>query len=295
MSEKERYATIGTWVEVFKSEGLNISHGGIRKRLSKLEVIGLTARDKTGRLLKNCFFSESVVRQLLTDLFQVGVPVVAENGFFENEGERYSSVKGLSCTLKISENLVKKGIKSGLVRSITVRASGRIRTFYSEADIAEALGAIMQLPQADDDGFIEKDGKRYAAVKTLERLFKVSHPTIKRGVESTNCPSLTGVGKGRRSKIYYLISSLRTYFSERTDDLPQADDEGYIYRNGQRYGTAKSLARILGVSDPTIRKQARVHALPSFRGIEKRGHVVDFYSELDLQRLCADLIAKHKK
>jgi len=65
MTDKERYATIGTWVDV---EGAEISDNAIRIRMKEAEVVGETARLKTGCVLRHGFYLESKVRGLCRDL-----------------------------------------------------------------------------------------------------------------------------------------------------------------------------------------------------------------------------------
>ena len=52
-----RYATVDNWARYFEeTEGVQITGDTIRDRLKKVEKIGLTARNKIGKLLKNAFY-----------------------------------------------------------------------------------------------------------------------------------------------------------------------------------------------------------------------------------------------
>lgn len=68
MGEKERYGTIGTWVEVFRGEGIILQRNSIYSRLSNLSVVGITGRTQDGRLFRKGFFSEADVRNACADI-----------------------------------------------------------------------------------------------------------------------------------------------------------------------------------------------------------------------------------
>ena len=77
-----RYATINNWAKYFKEEGININGDSIRWRLKGAEVIGITARDATGKVLKNAFYSEPDVRSACAEILNSDLHQADENGFF---------------------------------------------------------------------------------------------------------------------------------------------------------------------------------------------------------------------
>jgi hypothetical protein len=64
-----RYSTPDNWAKFLKdTESVDISGDTIRHRLKTTEKIGITGRNKVGRILKGSFYSESDIREVLADL-----------------------------------------------------------------------------------------------------------------------------------------------------------------------------------------------------------------------------------
>jgi len=69
MSEKERYATIGTWAKVFEKEtGEAIVDDTVRSRMRAAGIVGIQGITKEGLHLPHGFYAESDVRQACKDL-----------------------------------------------------------------------------------------------------------------------------------------------------------------------------------------------------------------------------------
>lgn len=68
MSEKERYATIGTWERVFREEGVSAGRVAMARRIEGVGLIGKTARNRAGQVIREGYYAESDVRQACFDL-----------------------------------------------------------------------------------------------------------------------------------------------------------------------------------------------------------------------------------
>lgn len=73
MTDKERYASIGTWIKVFQERGVSMHEQTLRKRLRKAGVVGETVRNQVGMVLREGFFAESDVRRVCCDLLKAPV------------------------------------------------------------------------------------------------------------------------------------------------------------------------------------------------------------------------------
>jgi len=294
MTEKERYATIGTWVEYFKSEErIRLSERTIRVRLMAAKIVGLTGRGKTGKVHQNAYFAESDVRRLCEDLLQ-DLPQADEEGLLIFQGVNHGTRESLSRHLGIAERTVKLRITENTPFIHAKDSCGRIRTFYPEAEIHELCQDLLEnLPQANDDGVIELEGEVYGTVCSLSRRLAFSEEAIRSGI-TENTPSIKGKTSIGKIRPFYLESAIRDLFSDRLEDFPQANEKGLIEFDGEVYGTKRSLARLFGISERTVRLRITENT-PFIRGKTRTGTIRFFYPESDIRKLCADLIAKQSK
>ena len=101
--EKERYATTGTWAEVFQKEGHVISAQTIRRRLTAADVLGVHGRDRRNRCRRNGFFSETDTRRACADLMNFSLPIADSEGFIYRDGQRYATINVWVKVLNVSE------------------------------------------------------------------------------------------------------------------------------------------------------------------------------------------------
>ena len=290
MSEKERYATIGTWERVFREEGVSISHLTIRIRLKFAAVTGTTARNQRGQILRNGFYAESDVRQACLDLLK-DLPQADAEGLLSHEGRRSGTIRSLARLLGVSDSTIASRLKSSSLRPLEGKdAVGRLCDFYAEDDVRTLCHDFLNLPQADAEGLLLYEGLRYGTVKSLARLLGISAPTIARRLKFSSLRPLEGKGPMGRLCDFYAEDDVRKLCHDLLKDLPQADAEGLLSHEGRRYGTINSLAPLLEVSDRTIASRLKSSSLRPLEGKDAVGRLCDFYAEDDVRTLCHDFL-----
>jgi hypothetical protein len=296
MTDKERYATIGTWVEVFREEGVNISETTIRDRLRKANIVGKTARSKIGRVLQYGFYSESDIRGLLMELLQ-DLPQTGENGTFEKDGEIYGAIRTLAKLIGLSERAVQLRIQGSHISLTEGRCrSGWVCNFYTLSEVRNLCADLLQpLPQANEDGTFKNDGQTYITIEGASRVLGISTPTIRSRLSKNPLKSIRGKDSMSRIFDFYSLSELRNLCADLLEDLPQAGKGGTFEKDGHIYGPRRILAKLLGVWPNAIRNRLHRNPLRSIRGKDPGGRVFDFYSVSEVRKLCADLIAKKSK
>jgi hypothetical protein len=213
-----------------------------------------------------------------------------ESGFFEADGERWGTVVALTRALGVSQLPIKARIST--CRNREGKApGGQPSTFYALSDVRTACADLLEeLPQAGADGTFEADGEVWGSVLALSGILNISGPTLTGRLGS--CRSRDGKNiNGRRFK-FYALSDIRTACADLLEDLPQAGTNGTFRAGGMTWGTIKSLARLLALSESTVMRR-----IASFHGRDGKlagGQKATFYALSDVRTACADLLKKKK-
>lgn len=163
--------------------------------------------------------------------------------------------------------------------------------FYSESTVRKLCADVLQiLPQADENGLIEKDGEIWGTIKSLARLLGVSASSILSRIRKSSPKSIRGKGGRGQLRDFYSLSAVQRLCADLLQDFPQADENGFFEKDGENWGTVESLSRLLGVSTPSIKSRIRKSSPKPIRGKDKMRRVHDFYRLSAIRRLCADLL-----
>jgi len=287
-----RYSTIENWARYFQeTEGVRISDVTIRNKLREAGIIGITGKNKVGRVLRNAFYSETDVRSTCADLLQ-SLPKADEYGFFEKDDRRYGTIKAWSKSLGISTTTITRRIKTQNPKSVKGKNNnGNVYAFFSEADIRGLCADLLEdIPQADENGFFEKDGQRYGTIISLSSTLGISAHAITKRIKIHNLQSIKGKMKGGQIYDFFPESSIREICEDLLQSLPEAEESGFFTQDGQRYGTIISLSSTLGISAHAITKRIKIHNLQSIKGKTKGGQINDFYSESEMRKICSDIL-----
>lgn len=170
----ERCATIKTW-----SHELNISESSIRKRLNG--VIGISGKPIRGRFCPNGFFPEKTVREKCKDLLE-DLPRT-EDGFLIIETVKYGTSSAWGEKLSLSPETIRKKMKD--VTSLIGKApDGHRCILYSEKDVREKCGYLLETIQAAQNGFIVLNNERFAPTRVWYRELKIGYRALSRRVEA---------------------------------------------------------------------------------------------------------------
>lgn len=191
-----RYASVRTWARV-----LNISLKGLAGRLQNVE--GKTVINASGRLVKNGFYSEPIIRSAYANLVS-SIPSADKNGIVLVNGEQYATLKNLSQILNISFPALKKRLQSDQ-EVLGKDSGGRMGAFYSKKRAGEVCADLLNCPKGNADGFLflEKNGevKRYAGIETWAKYMSVSKSTLVRRLQAISFMWARDKS-GRRAKFY---------------------------------------------------------------------------------------------
>ena len=292
MREKERYANAGTWEAYFsEEEGIEISAATIQKKLEAAGVVGITARNMSGRLLIKRFFSESDVRRECRDLL-VPLPQADEANLIHLEGEIYTTIGHFSSEFGVASMLIEKKIEEHSIGSIRGKTfAGRIRTFYPQSQIQLALKDYLALPRADENGFIELDGQRYGTLARLRQLLNLSESAILDRLKGRTATSVQGRSFKGRVRNFYSESELREICQDiLSDHYPQANDDGVIIYHGRMYLNMSGLGDRLGISTYSIGIRIGKSKPAAIQGRDRARRLAVYYSESDVREICQDLL-----
>ena len=125
------------------------------------------------------FYSESDVRSACIDILE-DLPQVSKDRFFMLDEEKYGTLSYWSGVFSLHPNTIKSKLNKASKQGIKGKLKGgQMHIFYSESDVRSACAEFMEeLPQADEDGFFEKDNDKWGTVKTWERHLEISYSTI---------------------------------------------------------------------------------------------------------------------
>jgi len=287
-----RYATVNSWVGHLKrEEGIGISNKNIFKRLKKAKVIGVSAKDGSGRLLNNQYYSELDVRNACSDILTA--PRVDGTGCYIKNDIRYASITFWSKKLQISPESIKRRLKKSKCLSIRVWTATLKADMYSESDIYNVCSDLLDadIPQADDEGFFEIEGIKYGTFASWARELSVSGMCLKERILKINPKSVQG--KDKQGKLWDFYSEVDIRIScpfLLKDDLPQADEDGYYLRDGEKYGPTSIWSEDLQIGDSTIKKFLDKFGFQPEKGRNRRGALSNYYPESAIRSACSHLM-----
>ena len=296
MTEKERYATIGTWAECFNAEeGVSISEQSIGRRLANANVIGETARNRAGVILRNAYYSESDVRRSCVDL--LGVTLQAnKDGIIIVEGEQYGNLSSFSRFFELHPTTLKTELAKASAPTVEAKdVSGKIGCFYHVESLKALFEDILVLPKADEDGLIYVDGEIYGAIESMARYLDINPVLVGRRVRKASLQSIRGRGMKGHAILFYPESKIRELCQDRLEDLPQCGEDSVLEIEGEAHRTLANIAKLIGSHPSTVKKRIEENKIPVVRGKTWRNRILPFYRVSVVREHCADLIAKKSK
>ena len=291
MTDKERFATTGTWARVLREEGTEINSSTIRNRLSIAGIIGETACNQLHQVVKFGYFAESDVRKYCKDLL-LNLPRTDENGLIEIDGEKYGGINDLARLLGISKTVIKSRVRKSTLKPIRGKSRrGKLCDLYSCSGVRGLCEETLQdLPQADESGLIEVGGESYRTIGSFVVPLGISFPSIQSRIEKSFLKPIRGKSKNGSINDFYLVSEVTKLCEDLVQDFPQADENGFLEMGGETYGTVGSLADLLGINSSTVQSKIQKNSLKPIRSKIQNGRPCDLFSLSDVRRICEDLI-----
>jgi hypothetical protein len=197
--------------------------------------------------------------------------------------------------VKIDDLTIQRRLARLKKMAVAARAQiGRIMygSFYLEKDVREACADLLApLPIANRSGFVQINGVCHGTANSLARLLGVGESTIPRRLQGSKVIPVSGRAADGNVRDFYPEPQIRELCADLLGQLQVADKVGFIEVAGVRYGTARALARSLGVGGPTVEARILKGGIGSVQGKDSLSRIQNFYSEPQIRELCADLLA----
>lgn len=288
-----RYGSIRTW-----AKDRCIPAPVLRERL---QGKGIAGRDARGKLWESGFYSEDAVDEICAALpsllYLGGLPMADNAGFFiltgvQGQEERYGTKLAWSVALDVSDGTINHYLRGsvgidGRNRGNLVEKGG----FYPESLLRQKCPALFEknLPQADATGFFllaSSDGveERYGTKQRWSKELGVSDVSIAHHVQGFD--GIIGRNSQGQATPFYAESLLRQRCPQFFEKLPCADEKGFIFQDGVRYGTIFAWMNDLELGQKYMMRI--VKDLEGISGRTRRGKVAvnGFFPEPTVRDAC---------
>jgi hypothetical protein len=283
-----RYGSCFLW-----SKTLGIGNNTMDYRLKKLGEIYMLVKVAGGHVLK-CY-AENDVRRACADLL-VSEPSLNRDGFVRIKNVTYGLTSACARKLELSWSLVKRRVEDAGIESISAKsANGRISNVYPYNEVLRACSDLLGCPEADSDGFFEKDENVYGSADAWRKHFQLS-PAIFKRLKKLEGKSILGKSTNGKVYKYYTENDVRSVCADLLEDnLPQANENGFYIEDNKRFATIAKWARELRFYHRTIKVKLEAAKIPQLRGKDSEGKVRFFYAEADVRRVCSSIKKRKPK
>jgi superfamily II DNA or RNA helicase len=227
------------------------------------------------------FYALSDVRKSCADLLKK-MPKADGSGTFKLRREIYGTPQALGRILGISHEIVRRYAPAHL-KCVGKTMDGNIRPFYPLSKVRKVCAAhLSKMPEAGKDNTFVRAGQRWGPLNALVSHFGITWRAIKTRVSS--CRRVKALDQSGRVLDFYSFTDVKKACADLLKPLPQAGSNGIFKHRGETWGSSYALARMLGVSVPTIKSRGA-----SCRTIEAKavnGVVGTYYSLTDMRKAC---------
>jgi len=200
--------------------------------------------------------------------------------------ELYAPVRVLAKILGISTKTIKQRIK--FLNPVKTKDRGyRVVNTYSMSETMKACADFLDnLPVADKSGIVVINNKKYAPINVLTKMLGISNNAIKQRIKTLQ-PVTIKAGNFQLVNAYELTEA-KKLCADLLQDVPVADKSGIVVINNKKYAPISVLAKILGISEPSIKQ--RVKSLQPIKTKDRGYRVVNAYSIAETKKVCNDLL-----
>lgn len=110
------------------------------------------------------------------------------------------------------------------------------------------------------------------------------------GADAIGIDGREKIGRIMRGKFYSEIDIKKACRDLLSSDLNQADADGFFEKDGIRYASITTWAKVLPTTGTSINKYLQRASARPVKGKLRSGNITDFYSELDVQTACTQLL-----
>lgn len=89
---------------------------------------------------------------------------------------------------------------------------------------------------------------------------------------------------------FFSEADVRSACADLIQTISHADEEGFLVKDGEKYGTIGVWPKVLEISETAIKSRVKTHNPKSIKGKDSIGKICNFYSESAIREVCADLL-----
>ncbi|MBL4694404.1 DEAD/DEAH box helicase family protein [Candidatus Gracilibacteria bacterium] len=258
----EKFGPVEAWAREFSLSDYSVSN-----RFGLANMVGITAKSTNGHILEKGFHSESVARSACADLL-VEMPKAGKDGFFDHDRKRYGSRDAWAIVLGLAVATVIRRLRAANISGINGKTrSGRVSElgFYLEQDVRKVCADLLvDMPNAEKDGFFVKDGERHGSISAWARLFRIfnQRAAVKSGLLKAGKKGVSAIDANRHLRVdgFYSESDVSDIckaivaMNESKTDLPTLNEDGVFLKDGVRHAPPTFWARSLPISAYVLKK-----------------------------------------
>lgn len=190
------HRTINSFVHLFRSE--EISYDKIQAVIAEKNIPAVPGIDRCGHIVD--FYSVRQVRGALSDFLSLLV-----------EGGRFKTKRALAKTLGISADKIELIVGGDQLKSKRGRNphDGTEEVFYNARAVRNRLSPYLELPQADKEGVIEVEGKRFMLLTELARVLSSTRYKVKAIIGEYEVETVKGKDFLGRERNFFDVEMIR--------------------------------------------------------------------------------------
>lgn len=282
-----RYGSRKAWASVYN---VGVSH--LCQQIVGLQGIhGRNAKD--GRIYKYAYFAEPEVREACKHI-KTDLPQAGEDGFvvIEQDGAiyRYGNVNAWARELQtISPSTIARRLEQA--KGIEAKdAFGRPGTGYFDEETVRTVCAdlLAPVPVADESGFVQFEGERYATPAVWATVLPLSDVHIRNALKDVIGITARASHGRVTPNGYFAESDVRRVCAVQLAPTLQTDATGFVTQEGTRYGYLRSWSKEFSLHINTIK--VRLANVLALKGKDLKNRTVDLYAEEQVRQACRDIL-----
>jgi hypothetical protein len=163
----------------------------------------------------------------------------------------YGTLQSWSQVLAVSRRKLTKFLRN-IEYLLGKDSMGKVCQFYEENEVRRAVGEILTIPKASDEGFLFFEGKKYGTLKYLGKVLKISPTLLKK--HSSNLESIRACTIKGHEHVLYSEDDVRQKYADYLN-TPSADGDGFLEMDGTIYGLINSWAKKFDINQKTMQNR----------------------------------------
>lgn len=274
-----KYTTLENLIRLFK-----ISNEPIKRRIRD-NKIPIQKIKINGRVLNG--YEIIKVRKACAD-FLKKIPTPDSDGIARVNGQEYTTIENLARILKISTPTITHRINKNSLKAIEIKhLSNGILKAYNISEVTKHCNELIQNDfVADESGFVEIDGQKFASITALAKAMEVNPNIVSQrigGLSSISIRTRNGLREA------YNFEDVKMACSDQLQDYPQADRNDMTVINGQKFASIHRIYDIYKLSQSINYRRVKEKLIPvNIRS--KNGHVIEGFNVMEVITVHKELL-----